>query len=524
MSGGFRFFFFLLVASPMLLGQSVVHADEGTRYLQDAKELYAQGKYFTSARYAFAAQSEHPSLGAESDSWVASGLTRAGMYQAASYFFIRTLQSGNRNAIRRVLPHAEILMVRVGVDLLRKYLVKNTTLEDYDSASRSTLLFALGKENLLAGREERAIAYLNGVSKNSSLWPFSLQLRGTAHALLNRNEQALLDFRTCVEEAQQYVSAVENEENADSDRTMRRLNFEADDLKARCWAGQARVLYQMDQFAEADRTYDQIQKHSLVWPDILFEQAWNAFGKQEYNKALGKLVSYKSPSLSFVYNSEVDVLTAQSFLSLCLYSDANEVINQFHAKYSKLGEDVKRFVETHSSQLPVFYDAGKKALREPLHSASPFNRLLNRFVRGPYFRNLVVAEDALATEREAIARFSSSLRAGQQGGGFQGFLNQVLEWRLKTIRMLGGAFVKNSLMDHHSILISDFDKISFIKLEMLSRAKESLMRKNQNSGSSRARGNVLPDRRDDQYYWSFNGEFWNDELGDYVFGLESECK
>ena len=33
-----------------------------------------------------------------------------------------------------------------------------------------------------------------------------------------------------------------------------------------------------------------------------------------------------------------------------------------------------------------------------------------------------------------------------------------------------------------------------------------------------------PSRRDDQYYWSFNGEFWNDELGDYVFGLESQCK
>ena len=39
----------------------------------------------------------------------------------------------------------------------------------------------------------------------------------------------------------------------------------------------------------------------------------------------------------------------------------------------------------------------------------------------------------------------------------------------------------------------------------------------------RGRGNVEPRRRDDQFYWSFNGEFWNDELGDYVFGLESEC-
>ena len=37
------------------------------------------------------------------------------------------------------------------------------------------------------------------------------------------------------------------------------------------------------------------------------------------------------------------------------------------------------------------------------------------------------------------------------------------------------------------------------------------------------RGRSDVPRRDYQYFWSFNGEFWNDELGDYVFGLESEC-
>jgi len=64
--------------------------------------------------------------------------------------------------------------------------------------------------------------------------------------------------------------------------------------------------------------------------------------------------------------------------------------------------------------------------------------------------------------------------------------------------------------------------MAFIKLEMLGRAKERLMFKRAAS-AERSRGNVRPSRRDDQMFWSFNGEFWNDELGDYVFGLESEC-
>jgi hypothetical protein len=43
------------------------------------------------------------------------------------------------------------------------------------------------------------------------------------------------------------------------------------------------------------------------------------------------------------------------------------------------------------------------------------------------------------------------------------------------------------------------------------------------SFNDRSRGNIVPRRRDDQLWWSFNGEFWTDELGDYVFALESEC-
>ncbi len=94
-------------------------------------------------------------------------------------------------------------------------------------------------------------------------------------------------------------------------------------------------------------------------------------------------------------------------------------------------------------------------------------------------------------------------------------------WRERSIQLLGGAFVKNSLIDYHASLIADFEKMSFIKLEMLSRAKDKLL--GRKSGGDRFRGSIEPSRRDDQYYWSFNGEFWNDELGDYVFGLESEC-
>jgi hypothetical protein len=512
----------LLIAS-VLLAAPAARAQEGSasERLKEAQQLYQAGQYFKSARYAFNAIEGDPRIEAEAYSWITLGLMRAKLPNAASYFFVKTLQSGSKPAIRRVLTQTEPLLMRVGPDLLRNFLVRHTAYEDYDAVNRSSYLFSLGKEALLAGDANRAVGYLNGISDRSPVHPFALQLRGTAHALAGKNEQALEDFRQCDERAAKIADAGEDE-----DQLRRQQASEAEDLQARCRAGYARTLYQMDRFEDADRAYDRIPKESLVWPDILFEHAWASFGRAEYNRTLGKLVSYKSPALEFVWNPEIDVLRAQAYLALCLYDDANEVVNEFNARYAQVGEEVKKFVEANASNLGAFHELGKKALSESLYTRNGVYRMVNRFARGPYFQNLVSAERSVQLERAAAQRFGSSIpgaASGSSGRGFPGFLEQVLSWRERTIRQLGGAFIKNSLLDHHAALIADFEKTAFIKLEMLRRAKERLMYKRE-LGLDRTRGSIEPSRRDDQYYWSFNGEFWNDELGDYVFGLESECR
>lgn len=485
----------------------------GAELLRTARELSQKGQYFKSARYAFAA-TQTGDLHSESEaySWVTVGLVHAGLPQAAAYFYIRTLQGGERAAIRRVLTQTDEIVSHVGPDLLRKYLVTHSRLDDYDSSNRSAFLYLLGKTALLGGQYSKAIENLNAVSPSSSLYPYALQEKGAARAILGQNEAAIRDFEDCIARANKISTVGQSESH--------RLKVE--DLKARCQAGIARTYYQSNQFKEADEAYDKIAKASFVWTDILFEQAWNAFAQQEYNRSLGKLVTYKSPALKFVYNSEVDVLRAQSFLALCQYKDANEVINQFNSAYTRTGEEVKRFVESNSDHLEAFFVAGKRALKAPLHTDNGLNRMLNRFVRGPYFQTLVASESEINRELGQVERQSGVGNNADATRGFPGFLRRVLEWRAKTARYLGGAFVKNGMVDYHSVLISDFEKMAFIKLEMLRRAKEKLIDP-EKAVATRGRGSKEPERKPYQYRWSFNGEFWVDELGDYVFGLESEC-
>lgn len=509
----------LSIALALATLSPTAHAADPVQLLKESQKLYGQGNYFSAARYAYAASQESGADAGETNSWVSLSLMRAGLYNSATYFFIKTLESGNRAGIRRVLTQTENILSRIGPDLLREYLVKYTKYDDYDAVNRSAYLFALGKAAILKADENRAIEYLNQVRSESRLFPFSLQLRATALAIQGRNEEAIDDFRDCAK----YADVIVTEIDETSPRYLAQEN-EAKDLRARCIAGEARVLYQADKFEEADRVYDKIAKASFVWPDILFEQAWNAFARREFNRSLGKLVSYKSPALQFVFNSEIEVLRAQSYLSLCLYDDTQKAIDEFNSRYTEMGLEVKRFVESNASNLDAFYRLGADTLAAPLSTKAPVQQLVNRFVRGPYFPSLVAQESSLEKERAAVMSFARM--TGADNRGLVAFISEVLKWRRNTIRKLGGAFVKNSLIDHHSVLVADFEKISFIKLEMLSRAKDKLIRKTMNARAEedeRKRGNIRPSRRDNQFFWSFNGEFWNDELGDYVFGLESEC-
>lgn len=488
--------------------------------LIEAKRLFAQGLYFSAARYAYSASQESPADKADANATITLALVRAGLWNSATYFFIQTIQSGDRAATRRVLTQTETILGRVGPDLLRDFLIRNTKFEDYDVINRSAYLFALGKAAILKDDMNRSLEYLNQVKAGSRFYPFSLELRGTALTIQGRADEAVDDFRDC----QKYAPLVVTELDRESPRYRSQSN-EAKDLQARCAADEARAWYQGEKFEEAERAYERIPKASRVWPEILFEQAWNAFAKREFNRTLGKLVTYKAPALDFVFNSEVEVLRAQTYLSLCLYDDTQKSIDDFNSRYTDIGREVKRFVESNATKLDSFYQLGIRTLKEGRDTKDPIGRLANRFIRGPYFVDLASQDSTLEKERTAIQSFARM--SGANGNtGLAAFLTEVLKWRRKTIHQLGGAYVKNSLIDHHSVLVADFEKISFIRLEMLGRAKDKLIRKTMSSKAEdeeRTRGVVRPTRKDNQMFWTFNGEFWNDELGDYIFGLESEC-
>ena len=504
--------------------------------IQDVKRAYDSGQYFSAARLAFNDANHSSSVAdrAMAYQWVTQSLIRAGLDQSALYFFLRTIQLQDRNASKKVLDLAPLFIERVGPDLMRKFLTRFTRVEDYSEHARNAYYLVAAKERLLKADYAGAVHNASMVQSFHPLFPVALQIRATAEVMLNQQDAGIEDFQECARKADQRT-AVDSEdpqvvlEDAQPSKLKEKWNNlkrdAARDLRSRCTAGHARILYELGKYEEADRVYDRIPKASFVWTDTLFEHAWDAYAKEEYNRALGKLVSYKSPALQFVFNTEVDVLMTQSYMALCIYDDARKVIEDFTRHYGNVAQDVKRFVDANPNNMRPYYNLGREALADKLHTNSMLHRFMNRFVRSPYFQSLTLSEDLALSEKSAIERMDASRPETRTGitKGFPGFLNQALDWRIHTIQTMGGIFVKNSMIDYHQLLIADFEKMQFMKIDILGHQKEKLLAPESAQSSERGRGNRIPVRRDDQMLWSFNGEFWNDEIGDYVFALESEC-
>jgi hypothetical protein len=104
--------------------------------------------------------------------------------------------------------------------------------------------------------------------------------------------------------------------------------------------------------------------------------------------------------------------------------------------------------------------------------------------------------------------------------------NEILERNVKTVvdeyRSTIGAFVRAGLLSKYAELYSAFQGMSYIKLEVLAQRKERLYQTDVDQSGKRGDVKYI-ERNDKQYFWTFNGEFWADELGDYVFALGSEC-
>ncbi len=509
---------FLLLAA--LLG-GAAHAAEYSpeAYMQEGLRHERRGQYFQAARYYFqalqkAGDGRQKSL---AYAYISNALVANKLPQSATYFFLKALGTGDDQVIRVALHSTKALVDAGGTELFKKYVLKYTKEDQYPKDQRDYFLYFIAQDHLFNQRPNDVIRSVSDMSSDFARFPSALFLRGTAQLMLGNIEAGVNDFKNCAR-------------NYDSRRYVRgQTKNELQELRNRCVAGVARAYYQGKNYVEAERWYNDVEIQSMVWPQVQYEQAWTAVARGDYNRALGRLVTYKAPGLSWFYDSEVEMLRAVSYLQMCIYEDVEKESKDFMRKYTKVGQEMKGLLDESAGgstrSLVRLFQKGLFAMTNKVHSENPMDQVMNRFVRSPYFVQLARTGNRVRAESNYLNSLGD---AGKRGLG--GMLRDVLVWRWQTAQEVGGAFVRDRLATEYKSLLANVSTVDIVKLEMLrrSRAQVEKLGDSVNVGEdefgAKKRGSLgRPSLRDNQFFWNFNGEFWADELGDYVFALRPEC-
>lgn len=392
------------------------------------------------------------------------------------------------------------VITRVGIRQFE--LLPNATLS---KSRKPTLRYILAKRMFRRKKYKETILLTNSIKNvGHPVMPFSLLLKASSLSLMGRGEEAQSVFSECYNASEKAISRT-----SDYDRR-RQLEMNRD----YCLLGQARIDFQQKEFDRAELTFLDLSKDSPVWPEILFEEAWNSFYLKDYNRTLGKLVTYKAPLLDFAFNPEVEELTALTYLEMCLYNDARKIVEDFYSVYDKDTSRLRKLLNREKKNFKNYYFMAKQRSLGEVKGSRLLNKLLKMVIADPAFTEMYNSFQNARKEFQIIKSVSNdSLRR---------ILVDVVKNSLILQRDLIGSYVRKVLYEYYYQVRRSLQNLSYVNLEILDRKKSFLI--NEPVVADRTRGNIVNlERNQKQYFWDFNGEFWLDELGDYVFSLKPEC-
>lgn len=358
--------------------------------------------------------------------------------------------------------------------------------------------YVIGRKYFQIGDWEKANGHLKKVSTRSRFYPMAIQAMAAIVAQTKQEEKAQLLYDKCFREAKKQ-----------SDRYTGISKKQYQFVEYECVIGKARVIYGMKKLPEAEKNYMLLSKKSYLWPIILVEEAWNSYQQKAYNRSLGKVATYKAPQLRYAYRPEVDVVRAMSYLEMCLYEDATHTVNSFYKIYEPLAKYLEGTLSRYSGDILYYYNLARAGVNQE----GPYNDFIQGTLKDP--DSFLILQNIIESNAEKLI-INNKFR-----GRAQGVLENTMSEYQESQRVMLGRIIRAKFKRYSVDLREALQDMSYIKLEILGRKKSAIY---QGKAVSGKRGDVeYLKRTRAQYFWDFNGEFWADELGDYVFALANEC-
>lgn len=282
----------------------------------------------------------------------------------------------------------------------------------------------------------------------------------------------------------------------------------------------ARIHYEHRQNRYANFYYSRIVRGSDQWLRSLFESAWAHFRLGEDEKALGNLITLRSPFFRDEYFPEAMLLEAVIYYENCRYPEAHQAVETFLERYGPLHRELDKLLKQNLPSPKAYWDA--LAATDPEARDEMLERILRMALSDQELRHLSDSIEELESEVKSISQRRELFRFS----GLAKHLLSVLRSQREELAKKAGHHAKRKLEHELRELAQLNYRALAVKAEIASREKEALQ-------ASLERGEtvtvVKPYRYttavdDEHVYWPYEGEFWRDELGSYEYTLTQGCK
>jgi tetratricopeptide (TPR) repeat protein len=419
-------------------------------------------------------------------------------FSALNEYFLETYE---KQILKDDLKKLEDLLYFTGIELLEDY--NSALLKKYPTSSTR---FILGRSYLLKKNYKEAVLNFSLIHSDHRYYPEGRLLLAQTYDQMRNITERSRAYDQCLEAAEKHEKIAQSEKIKRYYRMIHEI----------CLVNRARHYFKEGQMSEALMAYDRIPKKSYKWPYLLLEKAWVHFQLKDYNRAIGILITYKSPLLSTYFFPEAEYLAALSYFHLCLYEDTLTIINQFYQVYRPRFVSLAQVLNKNRGSKDFFFQLLFKASDDFGQDGEFVKQIMTRMKKQTRF----------SLDFNALHKLEIEINRIEQNEN-----QQIKEKLLPHLRNVRENIMSKINYNAKTELFEFLDSIPFLSqelyklnLEIISRKKE-LVYSNKRLISDRSRGDYSNVQRSKfDYFWKFEGAFWADELGDYSLGLKSNCQ
>jgi len=413
-------------------------------------------------------------------------LFELGLYYSSYLSFRQVLLSAdenNKEVYEKAIKNAVVITDRLNIIERVGKALDRLPAQFIPASVSAHANYAMGIYHFGVGDDKKAGANFKAVFPESPFYPKALFYLGILSTKAKNHKEAAFYFEKVVE-------LTRNRRDLRSLQELARLNL-------------ARSVYSSGDIDRSIELYSQFTSTSPHWLTILLEASWPLMRVNDTTVSLGNLHTVLSPFYREDLVGEGYILRATILFSLCKYEEMRQTLSQFFTIY----DPVLRQMSTEGSM-------GSESFYRAFITGQGVNRaFLNFAKRDEGIARQIKVQEMLRKEHDKLVRFPRNDQLRKMAG--------IIEEADKEVAMDIGSTLQKLHKRKLAELQQQREQANYLKVEIVTGEKELV--EGQKGLPPKREVEVETSVAANYHYWPFVGEYWDDELGAYVYTTESAC-